>query len=288
MAGEALRQKAREKASGEASTEVATNEQQKRAVSIAQFLDELAPELQRALPTGMPADRLARIALTQVRRNPDLAGCSRESFAGALMTSAELGLEPGVNGEAYLVPYKGECTLIVGYQGFAKLFWQHPMARHIDAQAVYEADDFDYAYGLNPFLVHKPARSDRGEVIYYYAVASLSSGASTFVVLTPEEVKRLRGGKVGPKGEIKDPQRWMERKTAVRQLVKMLPKSPALARAIDVDEQPGSELRAQRELMQLPPTGVDVVTGEIEPAAAKEAGEYDPTTESDYQPEPTA
>jgi hypothetical protein len=58
-------------------------------------------------------------------------------------------------------------------------------------------------------------------------------------------VKALRQGKVGPQGKITDPMRWMERKTAVRQLVKMMPKSPTLTHALEVDEQGGHELHRQ-------------------------------------------
>lgn len=248
--------------------------------TITSMLNDLKPELQRALPKGMDADRLARIALTVLRKDPKLAKCDPYSFAGALMTSAQLGLEPGVNEEAYLVPYGKECQLIIGYQGFAKLFWQHPLAKHIDAQAVYERDEFDYAYGLDPFLTHKPARGDRGEITDYYAVASLSTGARVFTVLTAEEVKKLRGGKVGSSGNIPDPMHWMERKTALRQLVKLLPKSATLASAVDADEQPGSQLRAiaaPSPALEAAPAGVDPETGQII------EGEYDPTTEPGWE-----
>jgi len=220
-----------------ASTAVARRraEQEAAVAERSRFIRAMVPEIGRALPKHLDADRMARLALTVVRKTPDLATCTVESFAGALLTASALGLEPGVNDEAYLVPYSGECTLIVGYQGYAKLFYQHPLAANLDAQAVREHDDFDYAYGLNPFLRHKPARGrDRGEVTEYYAVASLSTGASAFVVLSPEEIKKLRGGRIGPSGKIADPMRWMERKTCVRQLVKLLPKSANLARAVQV------------------------------------------------------
>lgn len=221
--------------------------------TVAQFITRLQPEIARALPKHMDADRLARLALTVVRQSDiearkahrpesSLANCTPESFAGALLTAAALGLEPGVNQEAYLVPYKGECTLIVGYQGYAKLFWQHPLAKHLDAHAVHQNDQFDYAYGIAQYLRHKPARGERGPITDYYAVAELSTGASAFVVLSVAEVKLLRGGKVGPSGKIPDPQHWMERKTALRQLVKLLPKSANLIAAIAVDEQRGSTL----------------------------------------------
>lgn len=237
--------------------------------TIGAMIQSLRPELGRALPRGMDADRMARLALTVLRQTPALASCSPQSFAGSLLTAAALGLEPGVNGEAYLVPYKRECQLIIGYQGYAKLFWQNPLARHLDAQAVYENDEFDYEYGLNPRLSHKPARGDRGRVIYYYAVATLSTGGSSFVVLTPEEVKKLRGGKVGTSGNIDDPMRWMERKTVLRQLIKTLPRSTQLNAAVTADEEFGTSLRARKAAESIS-GGVDTSTGEIHDAEVVE------------------
>ena len=228
------------------------------APTIAQVITQMQGEIARALPKHMDADRMARLALTVVRRTPKLAECTPASFAGALLTASALGLEPGVNDEVYLVPYGRECQLIIGYKGMTKLFYQHPMAKHIDAQVVYERDEFDYQYGTHPHLVHKPARGDRGAVECYYAVASLSNGATAFVVLSPEDVKELRQGKVGPDPRFKggDPMHWMEKKTAIRQLVKILPKSTTLAAAAEADERTGSDLRrnpvAEIEATQAP------------------------------------
>jgi recombination protein RecT len=249
------------------SISTAIEQQQAARPSIATVISQLKPEIQRALPRHLDADRIARLALTLVRKDRNLAQCTPESFAGSLLTAAALGLEPGVNGEAYLVPYRGECTLIIGYQGFAKLFYQSPLAKHIDAQAVHERDEFDYEYGLEPRLVHKPAMSDRGEIVAYYAVATLQTGASAFVVLSPEECKALRGGKVGTSGQIKDPMHWMERKTALRQLIKLLPKSAALDMAAHADERPGTELHAERiedhDQRLAIEDGADPITGEV-------------------------
>lgn len=219
-------------------------QQPQQGKSIAGVIRDMTPEIQRALPKGMDADRVARLALTVVRKTPKLAECSAESFAGALLTASALGLEIGAGDEAYLVPYGRECQLIIGYQGMAKLFYQSPLAANLDAQAVYEHDDFDYAYGTSPFLRHKPAMGERGDVTHYYAVASLNTGASAFVVLSPEECKALRQGKVGPDSRFKagDPMKWMERKTAVRQLVKLLPRSTSLTAAVAAEDATGTEL----------------------------------------------
>jgi recombination protein RecT len=228
-----------------------------RQASVARYLHDLQPEIARALPRGMNADRVTRLALTTVRKSvveaakrgdvtKSLAYCSPESFAGSLLTAAALGLEPDVNQEAYLVPYMGECTLIVGYQGLVKLFYQHPLARHLECDLVRENDVFEYAKGTNPYLTHKPPLRDRGEIVAYYAAATLTTGAVSFVILTPEEVKELRRGKEGPSGNIPDPQYWMDKKTPLRQLFKLLPKSTTLQVALAVDERPGTELYRDR------------------------------------------
>lgn len=251
------------------------NNQQQQSTSMAGLIQQMVPEMDRVLPKHMTGDRMARLLLTAVRQNPKLAGCDPHSFAGAILTASALGLEPNTpNAEAYLIPYGKECQLVVGYAGLIKLFWQSPLAQHIDAQAVHENDDFDYAYGLDPYLRHKPALGDRGQVVAYYGVASLNTGAKHFVVLSPDEVKALRQGKVGPSGKIADPMHWMERKTVLRQLLKTLPKSANLSGAISADETNGSTLRA-RQLGQPvqpaapvadAPDGVDTTTGEIDDA----------------------
>lgn len=232
------------------------------APTIAQVITQMQGEIARALPKHMDADRMARLALTVVRRTPQLAETTPASFAGALLTASALGLEPGVNDECYLVPYRDkrkgivECQLIVGFKGYAKLFYQHPMARSLRAEAVHEHDDFEYELGTHSYLRHRPARGDRGAIVDYYAVAELSNGAAPFIVLSPDEIKTLRRGKVGSSGDIPDPQHWMERKTAIRQLLKLLPKSTTLAAAAEADERTGSDLRrnpvAEIEATQAP------------------------------------
>lgn len=211
------------------------------------FIEQLGPQIARALPAHLSGDRVTRLALTAVRQTPKLAETDQMSFAGALLTAAALGLEPNTPaGEAYLVPYGSETQLIVGYQGMAKLFWQHPMAASLVAEAVYADDEFEEVLGTGGHLRHvknrkvKPA--EKGEPILFYAHARLTTGAEQWVVLTPEEVKALRQGREGPSGKIADPQRWMEKKTCIRQLFKLIPKTPNMQTALHADEKGGAEL----------------------------------------------
>lgn len=209
--------------------------------TLVKALNDLKPEIAKVLPSHLSGDRFARIVLTEVRKNPKLATTDPNSFFGALLTAATLGLEPGVNGECYLVPYKNECQLIVGYMGMVKLFWQHPLAKRINAEIVYEKDTFAYSKGLNMRLEHEPHKgTDRGKIVGYYAIVELNTGAIIFDFFTPEEIKALRGGREGSSGGVADPQKWLERKTAIRQVLKLAPKSAQLEKALNVDETIGS------------------------------------------------
>ena len=61
-----------------------------------------------ALPKHISTDRFTRVALTAVRQNPKLQECSVPSILGVFMTLAQLGLEPGVLGQAYILPFNNK------------------------------------------------------------------------------------------------------------------------------------------------------------------------------------
>ncbi len=250
--------------------------------TLGQLVEQMKPQIQRALPKHMDADKLARIALTLIRQTPKLAECTAESFLGALLTSAQLGLEPGPLGEAYLVPYGRVCTFIPGYRGLVKLAWQSGQLRNIDAHVVYEQDEFDYEYGLNPALKHRPTRGDRGKVSDVYAVATMQNGGSAFVVMSLADVeairKRSRASGNGP--WVTD---WdaMAKKTAVKQLIRWLPLSTELQTLNHAAELDGTTRTAVTELGDADVTYVDAeAVTEPEPSAATTDEPYDAEAEA--------
>lgn len=260
------------KAQGEPTKEL----QQKAAVDrFNATLHQMQNEIARALPKHMTGDRFVRIVLTEVRKNPTLALCDPLTMFGSLLTAAALGLEPGLNGECWLVPRKNhgtlEAQLQIGYQGVVKLFWQNPAATYLDTGYVCERDEFRFAKGLNPILEHTPAEGDRGKVVRYYAVAGLNTGARVFDVFTPAQIKTLRGGKVGSNGDIPDPEHWMERKTALLQVLKLMPKSTQLAAVPAADGRAHTISDAQQIF-----GGVDTSTGEVLDAGWHQDGPVEP------------
>lgn len=198
--------------------------------SLTTLIEQMRPQMARALPKHMDPDKLARIALTLLRQTPKLGQCTPESFLGALMTCAQVGLEPGPLGEAYLVPYGREVTFIPGYRGLIKLAWQSNMIKTIGAEVVYEADEFTFELGLNPRLEHRPTfAAERGRPIAVYATAHFTNGGHAMQVWSVGDVekirKRSRSGTNGP--WVSD---WdaMAKKTLIKQLIKYLPLSTEL------------------------------------------------------------
>jgi recombination protein RecT len=258
----------------------------KRSDGLRTLLERQRPEIARALTgTALDPERFTRVALTVIRQNPKLQTCRPESLLGALMTMAQLGLEPGPLGEAYLVPFGEEVTFIPGYRGLIKLAWQSGQLRHISAHVVYTNDTFDYALGLEPTLLHRPARGDRGDAIYAYAVAQLLNGGTEFVVLTIGEVEAIRGrSRAAQKGPWVTDWDAMARKTAVRQLIRWLPLSTTVNRAVVAEGTVRTDLD---------PDAIDALDGEVvedEQAARPDmpplAASYPPGPDDPSRPEP--
>lgn len=206
------------------------------ADGLAKMINQMAPAIVRALPKHITAERIARIAITAVRTNAKLAACSPQSFMGALLQSAQLGLEINTPlGHCYLVPYGQEATLIVGYKGRLELARRSGLVKSLRAYVVREGDEFDYAYGTDPFIKHVPQDDDMAGMIRVYAVAKLLDGEPVFTVLSRAKVESYRA-----RSRAKDSGPWvtdydaMAMKTAVHRLATWMPQSPEMARAHEV------------------------------------------------------
>ena len=193
-----------------------------------------AKQFATALPKHVNSERFVRIAITTIRQNPKLAKCSQESLLGALMVSAQLGLEPGTLGQCYLIPFENkkagtvECQFQIGYKGLIELLRRSGQLSDIYSYTVYENDDFNIEYGLSRTLTHKPNFDEKGEIKGFYAVAILKDGAKAFEYMTKDEV--VKHEEKYRKGSYKNDV-WnknfveMSQKTVVKKLLKWLPVS---------------------------------------------------------------
>lgn len=212
-----------------------------RLASFKELLDQMSPEIARALPSHMTAERLARITLTQARQTPDLLLCTAASLAGAVLTCAQLGMEPGPTGEAYFIPRKDkgvmEARFELGYKGMAALFWRHPLAAYLKTETVRVNDEFDFELGTSAFLKHRPSKNDRGEPRgQWYAVYRLVNGGFGFSVLDKRAVERRRRKSSSPNGfGWKDNYDEMAEKSALRDMFDVMPKSAEISRVLAWD-----------------------------------------------------
>lgn len=211
-----------------------------RIVCSAKFKKQMA----LALPKSMTADRMARIVLTECRRTPSLLMTNQESFLGAVLQCAQLGLEPGsALGHCYLLPFRAKdktlhCQLIIGYRGMIDLARRSGQIVSLQAYTVHEKDDFSWQLGLNPDIHHVPSsEAERGKMTYVYAVAKLKDGGIQFEVMSRAEVEKIRAqSKAGTSGPWMTHFDEMAKKTVLRRLFKYLPVSIEAARAAQVDE----------------------------------------------------
>lgn len=155
------------------------------------------PEIKKALPSVMTPERFSRIVLSALSTTPKLQECTPSSFLGAMMTAAQLGVEPNTPlGQAYLIPrwsgkqQRNECTFQLGYKGLIDLAYRSGEVSTIAAHTVYQNDDFSFELGLEPKLHHVPALSDRGEPIAFYALYKTKDGGYGFEVMSVEDVRK--------------------------------------------------------------------------------------------------
>ncbi|MBS1838469.1 MAG: recombinase RecT [Actinobacteria bacterium] len=218
----------------------------KQPKTIGQLIDLQRTEIARALPKHMDADRLARIATTTIKTTPKLMECSATSLLGALMLSAQTGLEPGPLGHVYFVPrWNGktrtqECQWQLGYRGIIELARNSGKLVSIEAREVRARDHFEFRYGLDEKLEHQPFMAgDRGEIIAAWGLAKFTDGGHYFVVLSrsdiDEAMARSDSAAKGFGPWITD-YAAMARKTVIRRMAPFLPLSAEQAQVIAQDE----------------------------------------------------
>lgn len=193
--------------------------------------------IQSLVPKHVTPERLCRIGLNAVSRNPKLMECTPETIVGAVVNCASLGIEPNLLGHAYIVPfYNGttkrmEAQMQIGYKGILDLIRRTGQVSTISAHEVYEGDQFEYAYGLEEKLVHIPqGETDESKITHFYACYKLKDGGTGFVVMSKAQMdahmhkftksKNKTGDVFGP---WKDHYISMALKTVILRLAKYMP-----------------------------------------------------------------
>lgn len=241
------------------------------------FIKASEKQITKALPSAITPERFTRICMTAVTQNPDLGLCTPQSFAGAMLTAAQLGLEPNTPlGQAYLIPYNNgrtgtkECQFQIGYRGLIELAHRSGDLQSIEAHIVYENDEFEYELGLDPVLKHKPAMENRGKIEWVYAVYKLKSGGFGFEVMSVEDINKHRDkySQAARRGFSPWNDNWeeMAKKTVIKRVLKYAPMKSEFVTAMVQD---GSTLNFEDrgddfDIVQQPYSEEQIVEAETE------------------------
>mgnify|MGYP001813293132 CR=1 FL=1 len=204
------------------------------------LLDAAEVRVAEVLPSGMDPKRVMRLARMAIHKNPRIANCDPVSVIEAIMTASRLGLEiDSPVGGAHLVPFKGKCQMIPDYRGLIKLVLATGRVQKLVARPVYRGEKFQMIQGSREEIQHIPMyegeKSD-DDIVGFYAVATMVSGATTHEYASREEVDKIRA-----RSRAKDNGPWvtdfaaMGCKTMVKRLIKWLPVAGAVAEAVEHD-----------------------------------------------------
>jgi recombination protein RecT len=206
-------------------------------------------------PHNISVNHFVHTILSEVKRNESLLNAYKEnpkSLFASILTGAEVGLIPSdMIGEFYLIPRhikqqdgrtKLTVTPMIGYKGLVSILLRSGDITKIHTEVVYKGDKFTPVYGLEPTIIHKPNfKVDRisDNITHAYAVAKTKQGEYQFVVVSRKEIEAVRDMSAYPNdlyfNDKKNPNRWMEKKVALVQLSKMLPKDYYSKKAIGMD-----------------------------------------------------
>lgn len=205
---------------------------------------------------GISPAQFVQVVLSEVKKNEKLMQAFKENPASvfaSVLAGAEIGLMPSdLIGEFYLIPrsmkgadgkYRMTATPMVGYKGLVSILLRSGDVTRVHAEVVYDGDEFAPSYGLEPNIIHKPNFSTprtADKITHVYAVAKFRNGEYQFVVLTRREVEAIRDMSKNSNSlyfnDRSNPNRWMEKKAALIQLSKMLPKDYYSKKAISIDQ----------------------------------------------------
>jgi recombination protein RecT len=204
----------------------------------------------------------AVLAIDNSERPDMIRSCCLSSIFDTLIAAASMDLSvQKALGESYFLPFKGICTLMVGYRGFIKLLVNTGYVTSVESVLVYEGEPFDYNRDESgPHWFHKPDLRNQGHadrVIACYAVGYTRGGQPIFELMNAEELAKVRAASAGVKAGRPSPayQFWateMMRKAPIRRLQKYVPKTAdnlgyqLLARAVEHDNH-GFDLKGYAE-----------------------------------------
>ena len=207
-------------------------------VAFSNFMDKLKPQMALALPKHLTADRMARLALTAFSTSEKLQQCDPKTIAASIMTAGQLGLEPGVNGAGFLVPYGRTCTFVPGWKGLVDLVSRSGRGT-VFTGVIFKDQEYTYTDGARRDLVihNETDLDDPEDITHAYSVGWVKDAAMPIIELwrvTKIRKHRDKYNKQGTKHYSYRDWEMYARKIPLLQVLKYMPCSIEVQNAIAV------------------------------------------------------
>lgn len=206
--------------------------------SFGNFMDKVKPQLALALPKHLTADRMARLAMTAFSTSPKLQECDPMTIAASIMTAGQLGLEPGVNGAGYLIPYGKTCTFVPGWKGLVDLVSRSGRGT-VFTGVVFKDQQYTYTDGARrDLIIHNETELDAPEdITHAFAIGWVKDSSMPIIEFwTVGKIKKHRD-KYNKVGKMHYSHRDWEmycRKVPLLQVLKYMPCSVEMSNAIAI------------------------------------------------------
>jgi len=202
------------------------------------FMEKFKPQLALALPKHLTADRMARLALTAFSTNAKLQECDQLSIAASIMTAGQLGLEPGVNGAGWLIPYKKTCTFVPGWKGLVDLVARSGRGT-VFTGVIFKDQQYTFTDGARRDLVihNETELDDESDITHAYAIGWVKDSSMPIIELwTVGKLRKHRDkyNKVGNSHYSYRDWEMYARKVPLLQVLKYMPCSVEVANAMAV------------------------------------------------------
>lgn len=252
--------------------------------TLADLLRQRKDSIAQLVPKHLTPERLFRVAVNAVAKNPALQKCSPASLLQSVLVAAELGLEPGgALGHLYLVPYGATCTPIVGYRGLLELARRSGDVLSVRAVVVHAADRFRVSEGIEQEILHEPfLDGDPGELRFAYCVLKLKDGGVHVELMSRHQIDTIRTrSRAGGSGPWVTDYEEMAKKTVTRRALKWAPlSSERWDKALEIEaeefavaeekpqegptatEKLKETVRKKRQIVDVPPEGIVPQTAE--------------------------
>lgn len=258
------------------------------ATSLADVIKAKQGSFSEVATKYLSPERLVKLALVAINKMPDLQKVPAGEIIAELITCARLGLEPNVEGGRWLLPFKrGERYEVVGvtdYRGLIDIARRSGEVLSIHADVRRAQDEWEFwVESGGPTLVHLKHRrleddEQRGDVLGAYAIVRLRNGEVQAEYLPLAKINEAKGRSRGASSDFSPWNRDFEamaKKTAIRRLYNLLPKTPEIQAAREALAEEDERDRASDMTVEVPPAAARA-TDRVKAAVAQKLGKPAP------------